>query len=142
MPVAEAWRLLADTDHLNRAIGLPSVDFSTLPDPLIRQARARAFGVIPVRWRELPFDWIRERRYAVRREFEGGPIEVIVTGIELRPTENGVTVRSYAECTPANVSGKLAWRLARSSVTDLLDFCSGKLHTECIANYIIHTYNT
>ena len=123
MPVAEAWRLLADTDHLNRAIGLPAVAFSALPDPLSRQARARAFGVIPVRWRELPFDWIRERRYAVRREFEGGPIEVIVTGIELRPAEDGVTVRSYAECTPANVSGRLAWRLVRRSVTDLLDFC-------------------
>lgn len=50
MPVGEAWRLLADTDHLNRAIGLPSVEFSALPDPLIRRARARAFGVIPVRW--------------------------------------------------------------------------------------------
>jgi class 3 adenylate cyclase len=123
MPVAEAWRLLADTDHLNRAIGLPAVEFSTLPDPLIRQARARAFGVIPVRWQELPFDWIRERRYAVRREFDGGPIAVMVVGIELLPAEQGVTVRSYAECTPANLSGKLAWRLTRSSVTDLLDFC-------------------
>jgi len=123
MPVAEAWRLLADTDHLNRAIGLPAVEFSTLPDPLIRQARARAFGVIPVRWHELPFDWIRERRYAVRREFEGGPIAVMVVGIELLPAERGVRVRSYAECTPANVSGRLAWRLTRNSVTDLLDFC-------------------
>jgi len=123
MSVAEAWRLLADTDHLNRAIGLPSVEFSALPDPLIRRARARAFGVIPVRWHELPFDWIRERRYAVRREFEGGPIATIVAGIELLPNEHDVTVRSYAECTPANVSGKLAWRLARRSVTDLLEFC-------------------
>jgi adenylate cyclase len=59
MPVAEAWQLLADTDHLDRAIGLPSVEFSALPDPLIRRAQARAFGVIPVRWQELPFDWIR-----------------------------------------------------------------------------------
>jgi len=123
MSVAEAWRLLADTDHLNRAIGLPSVEFSTLPDPLIRRAQARAFGVIPVRWHELPFDWIRERRYAVRREFEGGPVAIIVVGIELRPTEQGVTVRSYAECTPANISGRLVWRMARKSVTDLLDFC-------------------
>jgi len=49
MAVAEAWRLLADTDHFNRAIGLPSVEFSVLPDPLIRRAQARAFGVIPVR---------------------------------------------------------------------------------------------
>jgi class 3 adenylate cyclase len=123
MPVAEAWRLLADTDHLNRAIGLPSVEFSALPDPLVRQARARAFGVIPVRWRELPFDWIRERRYAVRREFDGGPIAVMVAGIELVPAGPGVTVRSWAECTPANITGRLAWRLTRNSVTDLLDFC-------------------
>ena len=95
MSVPEAWRLLADTDHLNRAIGLPSVEFSALPDPLIRQARARAFGVIPVRWHELPFDWIRERRYAVRREFLGGPIAVMVVGIELRPTGHGVTFQKY-----------------------------------------------
>lgn len=123
MSVAEAWRLLADTDHLNRAIGLPSVEFSTLPDPLVRRAEARAFGVIPVRWHELPFDWIRERRYAVRREFDGGPVAVIVVGIELRPARQGVMVCSYAEYTPANVAGRLVWRLARKSVTDLLDFC-------------------
>lgn len=123
MSVAEAWRLLADTDHLNRAIGLPSVEFSTLPDPLVRRAQARAFGIIPVRWHELPFDWVRERRYAVRREFEGGPIAVIVAGIELRPATPGVTVVSYAEYTPANSAGRLAWRVARRSVTDLLDFC-------------------
>jgi adenylate cyclase len=123
MSVAEAWRLLADTDHLNRAIGLPSVEFSALPDPLIRRARARAFGVIAVRWHELPFDWIRERRYAVRREFEGGPVATIVAGIELLPAGQGVTVRSYAECTPANISGRLVWGLTRKFVTDLLDFC-------------------
>lgn len=57
MAVSEAGRLLADTDHLNRAIGLPSVEFSALPDPLIRRAQTRAFGVIPApdlgrrRWR-------------------------------------------------------------------------------------------
>lgn len=57
MTAAEAWRLLADTDHLNRTIGLPAVEFSALPDTLVRRARARAFGVVPVRWREFPFDW-------------------------------------------------------------------------------------
>ena len=123
MRVAEAWRLLADTDHLNRAIGLPSVRFSALPDPLIRRAQARAFGVIPVRWHERPFDWVRERRYAVRRDFEAGPVATVVAGIELRPDGEGVTVRSYAECTPANAAGRLVWRQARKSVTDLLDFC-------------------
>ena len=123
MPVAEAWRLLADTDHLNRTIGLPSVEFSTLPDPLVRRARAKAFGVVPVRWQEFPFDWIRERRYAVRREFEWGPIASIEVGIELVPSGPGVTVRSYAECTRASTLGSLLRGVIRASVTDTLDFC-------------------
>ena len=46
-----------------------------------------------------------------------------MAGIELLRAEQGVTVRSYAECTPANISGRLVWGLARKSVTDLLDFC-------------------
>jgi len=131
MPPAEAWRLLADTDHLNRTIGLPAVEFSAprdpgadpRADPLIRRARARAFGVVPVRWQEFPFDWIRERRYAVRRDFERGPIATMEIGIELTPSEPGVTVRSYAEATPSSPLGRLARSVITSSVDDTLDFC-------------------
>jgi len=148
MPVAEAWRLLADTDHLNRTIGLPSVEFSAPASPpaglsagppadpgsgpLVREARARAFGVVPVRWQEFPFDWVRERRYAVRREFAGGPIASMVIGIELRPAEPaepggpaepGVTVRSYAHCAPASPLSRLLRGRIRASVDDTLDFC-------------------
>ena len=123
MTAAEAWRLLADTDHLNRTIGLPSVEFSALPDTLVRRARARAFGVVPVRWREFPFDWIRERRYAVRREFESGPVSTMVVGIELQPAGAGVTVRSYAECSPASALTRLLRGVIRSSVADTLEFC-------------------
>lgn len=123
MTVAEAWRLLADTDHLNRTIGLPSVEFSALPDTLVRRARARAFGVMPVRWREFPFDWIRERRYAVRREFESGPVSTMVVGIELQPAGPGVNVRSYAEASPAGALTRLLAGAIRSSVADTLKFC-------------------
>jgi adenylate cyclase len=125
MSVGEAWRILADTDHLNRSIGLPAVEFSPLEggDPLVRQARAKAFGAITLRWKEYPFDWVRERRYAVRREFESGPIDWLEGGIELAPTEGGVTVKSYANFTPANVTGRFLWRLGRAPVKALLDFC-------------------
>jgi len=128
MPVAEAWRLLADTDHLNRTIGLPSVQFSAPAapgaDPLVRRARARAFGVVPMRWQEFPFDWIRERRYAVRREFERGPIASMVVGIELMPSgPDTTTVRSHAEAIPASALGRLARRAIAASVDDTLDFC-------------------
>jgi len=139
MSAAEAWRLLADTDHLNRTIGLPAVEFSAprdpgadskadpkadpSADPLIRRARARAFGVVPVRWQEFPFDWIRERRYTVRRDFERGPIATMEIGIELVPSGSGVTVRSYAEAMPSNALARLARGRITSSVDDTLDFC-------------------
>jgi adenylate cyclase len=124
IPLAEAWRLLADTDHLNRSIGLPAVEFSPLEGgELVRRARARAYGVVPVRWREFPFDWIRERRYAVRREFETGPIEWLVGGIELAGDDAGTTVLSYASFTPKNVAGRFLWKLGRAPVHGLLEFC-------------------
>lgn len=122
--VPEAWRLLADTDHLNRSIGLPAVEFSPLEGGgLVRQARARAYGFVPVRWREFPFDWIRERRYAVRREFETGPIDWVVAGIELEPAGEETVVNSYATLRPKNVAGRFLWKLGRAPVRGLLDFC-------------------
>jgi len=123
MSVAEAWWLLADTDHLNRAIGLPPVDFSPPSESLLRRARARAFGIVQLRWTESPFDWVREHRYVVRREFENGPMASIVGGIELLPADDCVIVRSFAEFTPRNVAGRLLWRLGRGPVTDLLEYC-------------------
>jgi adenylate cyclase len=123
MSATEAWRLLADTEHLNRTIGLPPVEFSQLPDPLLRLAQAKAYRVIPVRWREFPFDWIRERRYTVRREFESGPVATVEGGIELTPDDGGVTVRAFADFIPANAAGRVLWRLGRTPVTDLLAFC-------------------
>jgi adenylate cyclase len=126
MSVREAWRILADTDHLNRSIGLPAVEFSPLAhagEPLLKQARARAFLIVPVRWKEFPFDWVRERRYAVRREFDSGPIACVEGGIELLPADGGVTVRVFAHFTPTNFTGRFLWRLGRTPVTGLLEFC-------------------
>lgn len=125
-PIAidDAWRVLADTDHLNRAIGLPAVEFSPLEGgDLVRRARAKAYGVVPVRWREFPFDWIRERRYAVRREFESGPIAWLVGGVEFEPAGDGTAVTSYATFQPRNIAGRFAWKLGRAPVHGLLEFC-------------------
>lgn len=129
-PIAlpEAWRLLADTDHLNRAIGLPAVEFSPLEGgELVRRARTRAYGVVPVRWREFPFDWIRERRYAVRREFESGPIEWLVGGVELESFGEETKVTSYAYFKPKNAAGRFLWKLGRAPVRGLLEFCDAYL---------------
>lgn len=126
MSVDEAWRLLADTDHLNRTIGLPAVTFSPLDGPagrFTRDARARAFGVVSLSWTEYPFDWVRGRGYRVRREFTRGPLAVVEAGVELAPAEGGVRVTAYADYVPANWTGRFLWRLGNATVADLLAFC-------------------
>jgi len=123
MSLTEAWRLLADTDHLNRSIGLPPIKFSTLPDPLLRGAEAKAFGVFPVRWKEFPFEWVREQRYVVRREFEHAPVRCMEVGIELTPDQGGVSVKAFAEFSSTSLAGRVLWRLGKAPVTDLLEFC-------------------
>ena len=123
MSAAEAWRILADTDHLNRVIGLAAIEVSGSSDPLLRRVRTRAYGVVPVRWREFPFDWVRERRYTVRREFESGPLACVEGGIELTPDAGGVTVRAFADYTPSNLAGRVLWRAGRAPVVDVIEFC-------------------
>ncbi len=120
---SEAWRLLADTEHLNRTIGLPPIEFSQPTDPLLRAARAKAFGVFAVRWTEFPFEWIREQRYVVRREFQGGPIGAVDVGIELTAVDGDVIVNSFADFSSASLAGRLLSRLGRAPVAELLDFC-------------------
>jgi adenylate cyclase len=130
MSVEEAWRLLADTNHLNRTVGLPSVRFSPLDGPdrgLARRAEARAFGVVPLAWTEYPFNWVRNRSYRVRREFERGPLSMLEAGIELEPAGDGVLVRAFADYTPTNWTGRFLWRLGNATVTDLLAFCDAYL---------------
>ena len=119
----EAWRLLADTDHLNRSIGLPPVEFSALPEPLLRGARAKAFGLIPVRWKEFPFEWVRGERYVVRREFESGPVGAAEIGIELAADADTVIVSAFADLTAPTLLTPALRRLAMPQVTELLNFC-------------------
>src|SRR5919199_1929649 len=125
MSAAEAWALIADTNHLNRTIGLPAVDFSPLDGPgqFTRKARATAFGVVRLRWKEDPFDWGPERSYRVRREFEWGPVAVLEGGVELQPLGERVRVKAFADFTPANWTGKLAWRMGTTTVEGVLAFC-------------------
>jgi hypothetical protein len=126
MSVEEAWRLLADTNHLNRTIGLPAVSFSPLDaarGEFTRGAESRAFGLVQLSWTEYPFDWVRNRSYRVRREFHRGPLAVVEGGIELEPAGDRATVKAFADYTPANWTGRFLWRMGNATVTDLLRFC-------------------
>ena len=87
LPLAQVWELLSNTEHLNRTIGLPSVVYEApvvTDDDFYRHASIKLLGLIPVRWKEYPFRWVRHERYSVLRIFEGGLLERVVGGIELQ----------------------------------------------------------
>ena len=126
--ILEMWDLLGNTDHLNRTISLPSIDFEN-PDvsagDFFRMASAKYFG-ITLRWKEYPFNWVRGESYSVLRAFSKGPVEKIEGGIELEPGRNGTRVKVFADITPRFPWGLLRpfFVLAgRKNVGGVLNYC-------------------
>jgi class 3 adenylate cyclase len=110
------WNLLSDTDRLNRIIGLFSVKFkpaNKLPGKTFyREALAKVGGIVPLIWKEYPFQWNKYENYMVERFYEGGPLQHFRGGVELEDTElvlpdgsKGTKVRLIGEFTPRNLLG-------------------------------------
>jgi eukaryotic-like serine/threonine-protein kinase len=85
------WPYVANTERLNRAIGLPAVDFTTEPNPsggTRRFGEAKKAGVVNA-WREHPFEWVEGRRLGVMREYHRGVFKWLASTVELKPREDG-----------------------------------------------------
>ncbi|MFD0678892.1 MULTISPECIES: adenylate/guanylate cyclase domain-containing protein [unclassified Paenibacillus] len=112
------WELLSNTDHLNRVIGLFPIrtkSFRFQTTDFIQELTAKVAGVVPMKWQEHPFQWVRNERYDVVREYRGGPLKRFFGGIELRDAETVLSdgsratiVKLFAEFTPANAAGIVA----------------------------------
>jgi hypothetical protein len=124
---AALWDLLANTDHLNRQIGMPHVAYGPVvvsADAFYREAATRFLGRLPVRWREYPFEWVRGERYAVLRVFDAGFLDTFYGGMDLRPRAEGTSVRVFAEVTPRTLLGwGVAWLIGRKGIRDTLAYC-------------------
>jgi adenylate cyclase len=92
-PREKLWRLLANTERLNRSIGLPAVSFGPPAGgskAFVRPASARMYG-ISIEWDEFPFEWTEPNGYRVRRVFRGGPLAEFVGGADFAPAGPGCT---------------------------------------------------
>ena len=127
LPPAQVWDLLSNTEHLNRTIGLPSVVYEgpvVTDDDFYRHASIKLLGLIPVRWKEYPFRWVRHERYSVLRVFEGGILERVMGGIELQENSAGTVVRVFTQITPRHLLGRLIGPLVgRKAVRDVMRYC-------------------
>lgn len=106
-PRAAVWPILAKTDWINRAIGLPPVNyqFRALPEGGSEvTARAKIFG-LAMAWREFPFEWTEPKYYQVRRVYTSGPILEAVVGLRLNETSAGCSIEIFARFLPRNFVG-------------------------------------
>ena len=126
VPPALVWDVLAQTDKLNRAMGLPPMQPGPPDgDGIGRPVEAWLYGVIPLGLIEYPFEWVSERRYVVQRDFTRGPLARFRGGVEVEPQGSGSRVRVFAEMTPRNLLGAVAIPLVgRLTLERTWDYCS------------------
>ena len=109
-----AWLILADTEHMNRVLGLPAMVAEVAPSSPgnARRASARLRAGLCVRWVEHPYEWVERRRWSVRRDFENGPFRAVTVATELHaadgaPSSPRTTVRVRFEFVPAGALGRI-----------------------------------
>lgn len=94
---AQLWPHVSDTERLNRAVGLPGVQFTSQVDTrrgVRRYGRFRKAGLINA-WQEHPFEWIEGRRMGVLREYHQGVFKWLVSIVELAPRAGGGTTLTH-----------------------------------------------
>ena len=114
-PPNRLWPYVSNTERLNRAAGLPSVNYSFLSDPSLgnrRFAKARVAGM-KMEWEEHPYEWVEGRRMGVLREFSRGPFAWFLSVVELEPLPSGGTRLRHC-CEPSHVACSVGWRLVLS----------------------------
>jgi class 3 adenylate cyclase len=126
LPPEILWKFLADTDQLNRNIGLPDVSFVPLSEPVRKgyyNAVIRFLG-IKIRYEEYPFDFIAGDYYEVKRGFKSGPFKTIEGGVKLLPESRGTRLNVYTIVTPRNLIGYILAHTAlkKKATRDIVAF--------------------
>jgi len=106
-PLDVVWKILADTDRLNREIGLPPIHFEFKPRAgggSDASATVKVAGMT-LKYREHPFEWVRPEFYHVRRTFFDGPIKEIWGGVNLTNDGGRTAVHVYSEIEPNGFVG-------------------------------------
>jgi serine/threonine protein kinase/class 3 adenylate cyclase len=106
----QLWPYVSNTERLNRAVGLPAVQFSTKADSgrVKRYGRFRKAGMTAA-WEEHPFEWIEARRFGVLRQYSQGPFKWLMSVVELSPRSGGGTTLAHrVRIEPVGLLGRTA----------------------------------
>jgi adenylate cyclase len=86
------WCVIADTERLNRAVGLGSLEIAPHnDDTAARFVIKTSSGGVPLEYQEPPFEWVENERFTVRREMHGGLVMWMRNTFILKPGDGGGT---------------------------------------------------
>lgn len=112
LPLEAAWEMATDTNHFNHYAKLFHVQFSPLhvnQGDVIREAKANVFGIIPTKWREYTFSWVRNEWFEIERIYLKSPMKRALWKISLEAVnERQTRIRVDGDFTYANFLGKVA----------------------------------
>jgi serine/threonine protein kinase/class 3 adenylate cyclase len=113
---ARLWPYVSNTERLNRAVGIPPVDYSlrfaaskdaAFPPRAERVGTFRKAGFVNT-WVEPPFEWIEGRRMSVLREYSEGVFRWLSTTTELEARgDGGTTLHHRVRIVPRGLFGRV-----------------------------------
>ena len=98
---APLWCVVADTERLNRAIGLGRLELTPNDNASAARYIVRTVSAgMPLEYEERPFEWVEGERFSVRRVLHSGVMKSMEHSFALTPRADGgtrVTVRIVIE---------------------------------------------
>ena len=103
------WPFVANTDRLNRALGMSPASFTRAArEGAVETSGANRIAGVDMSWREYPFEWVEGRRWGVLRVFDTGVMHWFTVELSLVPLPAGGTRLSFSmTCEPKHWLGRL-----------------------------------
>jgi serine/threonine protein kinase len=118
------WPFVANTDRFNRAIGQAAAAFTDEPNPTggaTRSGEMRVLGMA-LRWREYPFEWVKDQEHSVFRWYRSGPLSALWNRVRLVALEGGGTeLHHELWLTPRGMIGQVAAFVEGNKLGQALD---------------------
>jgi class 3 adenylate cyclase len=91
-PRDAVWRILADTNRMNQAMGLSPLSLEPIDDGGGARFLVKArLGGFEFEYEELPFEWVEKERQTVKRRVRRGPVKEILLDMRLADRQEGGT---------------------------------------------------
>ncbi len=100
------WPFIADTDRMNRRLGLSGVKYTPLDESTRTAARVvgeTKLGGFNTRYEEQPWEWTWTRGLSVRRDFQGSPIAWLTVSWRMEPSNGGSLLHVRLEALPRSL---------------------------------------